>query len=104
MRRLFALVVTVFLVGCHSHPRAPRPATRVSHNGPEVNFIAMGDWGSNDKRQKQVAETMADYVQSTGKQFDAVLLCGDNFYQRLLGTDDAKWQTMFEQMYDPQRL
>jgi hypothetical protein len=47
---------------------------------------------------------MADYVQSTGRHFNAALLCGDNFYIRLSSTRDPLWQTMFEQMYDPDRL
>ena len=80
---------------------ATRPATRPAQ---ELNLLAMGDWGEGKPAQKIVAEAMARYVGRSDKKFTALLSAGDNFYVPLTGTDDPTWQTLFEQMYDPQRL
>ena len=62
----------------------------------------MGDWGSNDKGQAAVATDMAKYIQSQKQHFDGMLLAGDNFYVPLDdGIRDAKWNKMFEHLYDP---
>jgi tartrate-resistant acid phosphatase type 5 len=65
----------------------------------------MGDWGANNRTQRTVARALADYVSSQkSTTFSAMLLAGDNFYTPLTGVDDPRWQTMFEQMYDPKIL
>jgi tartrate-resistant acid phosphatase type 5 len=67
----------------------------------EVNLLAMGDWGANGPRQREVAAGMTRYIQSAGKKFDAMVLAGDNFYVALEGgIHDPKWKTMFEDLYD----
>ena len=71
-----------------------------SSPGAEVNLLAMGDWGYNGPGQRMVAATMKSYIQSTGRRFDAMLLAGDNFYVPLENVFDAKWRTMFEDLYD----
>ena len=70
----------------------------------EVNLVAMGDWGINSNRQKEVARTLASYVAARGTQFNGLLTCGDNFYVSLKSTTDAAWKTVFEDMYDASRL
>ena len=70
----------------------------------EVNLLAMGDWGNNGPGQRAVAATLKTYIQSTGPHFDGMLLAGDNFYTKLTGTSDPQWQTMFEEMYDPDAM
>ena len=78
---------------------APAPAS-------PVKLLAIGDWGEDTAAERQVARTMARYVAPDNDlgSFAAVLLCGDNFYFKLNGVDDPRWQTLFEQMYDPAAL
>src|SRR4051812_31393772 len=49
----------------------------------EVNLIAMGDWGSGGKEEKEVAKGLAEYVAKKGVQFNGLLSLGDNFYVKL---------------------
>jgi hypothetical protein len=70
----------------------------------EVNLLMMGDWGAGSWEQRQVADTMARYVEGSGKQFDGLFSTGDNFYSRISGVDDKQWRTLFEEMYDVRRL
>ncbi len=72
-----------------------------------VSFLAMGDWGSNSPAQKKVADKLAEYVQSSGRAYQGMLLLGDNCYVKLPGmqqTPEALWDQMFEKMYDPVAL
>jgi len=74
---------------------------------PEVNLIAMGDWGRGNAEQKAVAEGMAVYAAAMQKEhpIDAVLLLGDNFYTKLPGDEKSEeWKTVFEDVYDAKRL
>jgi hypothetical protein len=66
----------------------------------EVNILSMGDWGNNGPGQRKVAATMKSYIQSSDHRFNAMLLAGDNFYVPLENVFDAKWRTMFEDLYD----
>jgi len=68
----------------------------------EVNLILLGDWGSANKSQAAVARTLAAYMARTGVQFNGVLSLGDNLYVKLKDIDDYQWQSLFEDMYDPQ--
>lgn len=70
----------------------------------QLNFLVFGDWGGNTPAQMRVAETMATYVQQQPHRFDGALITGDNFYTKLSGVDDPKWNIYFENMYDPRRL
>lgn len=81
---------------------ADLPASRPS--GPQVNLLAMGDWGEGAPAQAVVARTLAEYVSAQAVPFQAMLLAGDNFYVPLRSVDDPSWKTLFEQMYDPRKL
>src|SRR5205085_1381011 len=71
----------------------------------QVDFLAMGDWGTNGPGQRAVAGALADYVQKSNRPFAGMLLVGDNFYMKLPGgVRDPMWQSAFEQMYDSARL
>jgi tartrate-resistant acid phosphatase type 5 len=73
--------------------------------GRQVNILAFGDWGAETRAEAAVASGMKTYVARHDCKPDAVLLLGDNFYMPLKGgVDDARWQTMFEQMYDSKYL
>src|SRR5262245_20811028 len=67
-----------------------------------VNLLSMGDWGNNGDGQRRVAATLKQYITAASpRQFSAMLLAGDNFYIHLDNIFDAKWKTMFEEMYEP---
>jgi hypothetical protein len=75
--------------------------------GAAVDFLAFGDWGYGraGSRQESVAKRMERYARESNVRFDAALLLGDNFYRDFSkGTDDRRWQTLFEDMYDPEIL
>ncbi len=130
MHRPISLLLTLLLIGCGADSRQTTPSKSptakaqpttkptthptslpvvrqwkppvLSQN--EVNIIVMGDWGNDKNTQKTTAANLAKYVQSTGRPFNATLLAGDNFYVKLNGIQDYQWQSMFEDMYDPQKL
>jgi hypothetical protein len=98
------VVVLVFLLSgiAHGEELAPAGASHAPATQPQLNLLAMGDWGSNNDTQRQVAATMGGYLKSSGRTFSGMLLCGDNFYVPLEnGIRDSKWKTMFEDRYDP---
>jgi tartrate-resistant acid phosphatase type 5 len=99
------LVLAVLTSGCRTAATG-REGTSVAVNGGNevVHLLAMGDWGNASPRQKAVAGTLAQYARSADVTFDAMLLAGDNFYVQLSGIDDPQWQSLFEQMYDPEVL
>ena len=71
----------------------------------EVNLLAMGDWGTDGKDQKAVANSIWRFVGESKNPMSGMLLVGDNFYMKLPGgTHDVMWDRAFEKMYDPQRL
>jgi hypothetical protein len=98
-RSLLGLCIAMFFVGCGSNLQRPASAAE-----PEVNVLAMGDWGNNGPGQKLIAKTLASYVSAADRKFSAMLLAGDNFYVKLSGVKDPLWQTMFEDRYDPRVL
>lgn len=87
-----------------THPTIVAKWTPGAYPKDEVNLIAMGDWGANNNRQKEVARTLASYLAGKDVQFNGVLTCGDNFYVPLKDNWDKNWKTVFEDMYDAQRL
>jgi acid phosphatase len=89
MRKKFsilALIALSFAVQSNLHPQT-------------VTFIAIGDWGREGKYlQKETADAMGVYADQY--RCDFVLTLGDNIYDTgVMGTDDPKWQTSFEQIY-----
>lgn len=87
--------------GC-ARPRAQASDHAAEANRPvtEVNLLAMGDWGMLNQRQKAIAETMKNYVASSGREFDALVTAGDNIYVQPKDVNDPLWQRVFEEMYD----
>jgi hypothetical protein len=99
-------LIVLFCPGVARAEDAARPqdaarAQEAKGGAREVNLLAMGDWGRNDANQRSVAAALNGYVKSSHRAFDAMLLAGDNFYVPLENVNDAKWQTMFERLYDP---
>jgi hypothetical protein len=100
-RSFLPLLLLVVFIGCNSG--APISATSRAAE-PEVNLLAMGDWGNNSRGQRVIADTLAQYARHADRKFSAMLLAGDNFYVHLSGVNDPLWQTMFEERYDPTAL
>src|SRR5215207_4033066 len=77
--RCFALWISLLcLFVTLSCVHAAEPKAFVA-NGAAVNLLAMGDWGYNGGKQKEVAVALADYVRTANTRFDGMLLAGDNF-------------------------
>lgn len=67
-------------------------------SGSTVRFIAVGDTGTGDANQAEVAAAMAHKCKRDGCDF--VMLLGDNVYENgPTGVDDVQWQMKFEQPY-----
>src|SRR4051812_22226018 len=98
-RHLLIVLTACLLVGCESTVERTTNAAE-----PEVNVLAMGDWGNNGPGQKLIAKTLSNYVGEGDRKFSAMLLAGDNFYVKLSGVKDPLWQTMFEERYDAKTL
>src|SRR5665213_1760254 len=113
-KRLVIVVVATWglLAGCGASraesPAQANPATASSSptTAPtgQTNLLAMGDWGEDTAAQRQVAAAMARYVKADSNPFTALLLLGDNFYFKLTGVNDPRWQSVFERVYDPKTL
>lgn len=73
---------------------AKPPATKFSDDG--LNFLALGDYGTGNDRQKAVAHQMAKFAKKLNKPLTAVLALGDNFYGKL---ETERFAPHFEQMY-----
>ena len=71
---------------------------RYNLTGHKVSFIALGDQGTGNYRQYQVAKGMGNLAKK--KDLDFVMLLGDNFYRYgVESTDDRQWRYKFENMY-----
>jgi len=63
-----------------------------------LRFIVMGDVGTGEAAQREVAIVVRDLCAAEG--CDLVILLGDNIYNSGVdGVDDAQWQTKFEMPY-----
>jgi tartrate-resistant acid phosphatase type 5 len=92
--------VVGFIVMWSAIAPAATPATRPG----SLRIFAMGDWGEDTAAQRRVADTMAQRAADPATRPDDILLLGDNFYFRLTGIDDPRWQTVFEQVYSAKDL
>ena len=109
--RIFAgLIITsaTIVLGCAAAQNLsalPRPTTApTTAPAGALHLLAMGDWGEDTAAQRQVAAAMANDAKTAANPIADVLLLGDNFYFKLTGPNDPRWQTLFEQMYDPTAL
>ena len=99
IRCIIQAVLLCFLISLSASAGLAAPPT------PQVNLLAMGDWGTNGDAQRSVARALVTYVSAANKPFDGMLLVGDNFYMTLPGgIHDPIWQSAFENMYDPHIL
>jgi tartrate-resistant acid phosphatase type 5 len=64
----------------------------------DLSFLAVGDWGSKDATQRQVADAMAGIAEQDNINF--VISTGDNFYGHgVASTSDPLWKDAFEDVY-----
>lgn len=91
IRLLPAALAFVLLFLCLSGFAAP--------NGPELKFLAVGDWGRDGLFDQQaVADQMNRTASDVSAQF--VVSLGDNFYpDGVASTESAQWRTSFEGVY-----
>jgi len=66
-----------------------------------IHFLAVGDFGTGNAAQQQVARQMNDFAGKLGSPLTAVLALGDNFYNHL---DMARFGPGFEEMYSKEHL
>jgi hypothetical protein len=61
----------------------------------------MGDIAQVGPGQARVAAALEKHVVASPRKYDGLFTAGDNFYMKLTGVDDPKWQTLFEDLYHP---
>src|SRR5258708_2652294 len=112
MQRLYHSVATILvaflLLGCGKAPLEAHPTTDLAGPAsspatapaPPIDLLAMGDWGEDTAAQRRVTGAMASFAKPRHDELTSVLLLGDNFYFKLAGTNDPRWQSVFENVYD----
>lgn len=76
-------------------------AVKTDFGADGIHLLAVGDYGTNNDKQRQVATCMNDFAGKLGKPLTAVLALGDNFYGNL---QPDRFQPGFEEMYSKQHL
>lgn len=82
--------------------RADTPLPKSGGTPSDHNILLIGDFGSDDPSQAQVAEAMQSYVAKNGFTPDWLILLGDNFYGDLgplTSITAERWLKGFETMY-----
>lgn len=83
----------------------PTPAFK-AHSFGNINtlkFLVMGDWGTGDATQKNIAMRMNDKAAKDGASF--ALLLGDNFYGTgVSSVTDPQWKSKWSGMYTGKAL
>jgi tartrate-resistant acid phosphatase type 5 len=80
---------------------ASKPAAPPAAPEADAMFLAIGDFGSNNKEQRAVASAMRKHLEDVDRKPSGLLLVGDNFYGKMTGgVKSDRWRTGFEQMYD----
>lgn len=92
MRRALLL----FSILCTCLPGADTPALKIPLKDNSVKFAVIGDSGTGEPAQYQIAAEMAAIRQSF--PFDFVIMLGDNIYG---GKSPADFQRKFEEPYKP---
>lgn len=95
---LWIIVVAVVAIGISFREElANVPRIRVGQlyalapGGDRVRFFVLGDTGTGEDAQRQVAAAMEARCQADA--VDGILLLGDNFYQSgVTSTDDPQWE------------
>jgi tartrate-resistant acid phosphatase type 5 len=91
--------------------RVPPPLFALKPKGKTLRVITLGDFGAGapengqiaGEPQKQVAAAMLKAQKAKG--FDFGITLGDNFYPTgMFSPTDARWKTLWSELYDPLKL
>jgi tartrate-resistant acid phosphatase type 5 len=91
--------------------RVPPPLFALKAKGKTLRVITLGDFGAGapengqiaGEPQKQVAAAMLKAQKAKG--FDFGITLGDNFYPTgMFSPTDARWKTLWSDLYDPLKL
>jgi hypothetical protein len=103
---LAALAAVIFLTDCIGRrpPNDDIPSRPPSANfpdlpqGPALQVLVLGDWGTGEEGQKEVADAMAEAHANSPPDF--VITVGDNFYpEGVERHHDPLWESHFESVY-----
>ena len=90
----------LLVAGWQSRARAAGgPRTDFGKKG--LHFLAVGDYGTGNDKQKKVAARMNEFAGKLDAPLTAVLALGDNFYGKL---EEARFEPDFEKMYSREHL
>lgn len=79
-------------------PRPPPANFPALPDGPSLDILVIGDWGTGGLGQREVARAIAKTHSASPPAF--VLTVGDNFYPSgVSGPNDPIWKTHFERVY-----
>jgi hypothetical protein len=85
-------------LGCAT--AGPPATTRFSGKG--IDLLALGDFGtSGNRRQKSVADGMAEFAKALDQPLSAVLALGDNFYGKM---SVERFDKHFDQIYSAKQM
>ncbi len=97
-RLLKTLFCSSAAMGLNLHAEEISSATPASASA--LDFLALGDFGTSDESQKQLAQTLAGYATAMKNKAQGMFLLGDNFYYPMPGGFLApRWKTDFSDMY-----
>ncbi len=90
-------------VGYYLLREPPHEAITYNLTDEKVSFVSLGDQGTGNFRQWQVAQGIKDLAEK--KDLDFVMLLGDNFYRYgIESVEDPQWLYKFENMYRSDKL
>jgi predicted phosphodiesterase len=97
MRRVNTLRISIAILASVVHPAAVFPAAGdLPLKSKSVRFAVIGDNGTGEKGQYQVARQMAKFHEKVG--FEFVIMLGDNIYG---GSSPGDYKRKFEDPYKP---
>ena len=98
LKTLFCSSVAMELNLLSPRARAVEPAA--AGNLGSLDLLVMGDFGSADQAQKDLASGLVKYATGLGKPTQGMLLLGDNFYHPMPGGfESPRWKTGFSELY-----
>jgi tartrate-resistant acid phosphatase type 5 len=70
----------------------------ITHATTPLSFLSLGDWGSVNSNQSEVAEYLGNAAAQLNAQF--LLAVGDNFYENGVTNDtDPQWKSTYEDVF-----
>ncbi|CAH1793001.1 unnamed protein product [Owenia fusiformis] len=74
----------------------------MEQSGADVVFAAIGDWGAGTTAQKDVAKSMAGWMDKNKGDF--IVTLGDNFYSGVSDTKHKYWEDRWKKVYTQRSL